>query len=231
MLKSRIFWGVAMILLAVALILGVAGFNFWLPEGIATWQLILAALCLLWLVHACVYKHFSQIFFPLAFIALIFESEIAVAVGVESGDLAPTWLFVVIAALLTVGTQLLFSRGVIVMHDADGNEIKINRGRVAGSSVLYIDCAEMFNEKIENNLGSCSVYFSNKEQFVNGSVLNIENNLGSLVIHVPDEWVVTTAVENNLGSIKAAADPEITGDKVLRITGENNLGSIVIKRV
>ena len=46
-MKSRIFWGVTMIVLAVALILGVAGFNFWLPEGIATWQLILAALCIL----------------------------------------------------------------------------------------------------------------------------------------------------------------------------------------
>ncbi len=230
-MKSRIFWGVTMIVLAVALILGVAGFNFWLPEGIATWQLILAALCLLWLVHACVYKHFSQIFFPLAFIALIFESEIAVAVGVESGDLAPTWLFVVIAALLTVGTQLLFSRGVIVLHDADGNEVKVNKGRVTGSSVLYIDCGEQFNERIENNLGSCSVYFSNKEQFVSGSILAVENNLGSLVLHVPDEWVVTTTIENNLGSIKADGDAERTGEKVLRITGENNLGSIVIKRV
>ena len=230
-MKSRIFWGVTMIVLAVALILSALGFNFWLPEGIATWQLILAALCLLWLVHACVYKHFSQIFFPLAFIALIFESEIAVAVGVESGDLAPTWLFVVIAALLTVGTQLLFSRGVIVMHDTDGNEVKVNKGRVTGSSVLYIDCGEQFNERIENNLGSCSVYFSNKEQFVSGSILAVENNLGSLVLHVPDEWVVTTTIENNLGSIKADGDAERTGEKVLRITGENNIGSIVIKRV
>lgn len=230
-MKSRIFWGVTMIVLAVALILGVAGFNFWLPEGIATWQLILAALCLLWLVHACVYKHFSQIFFPLAFIALLFESEIAVAVGVESGDLAPTWLFVVIAALLTVGTQLLFSRGVIVLHDADGASTRVNKGRVTGSSVLYIDCGEQFNERIENNLGSCSVYFSNKEQFVSGSILAVENNLGSLVLHVPDEWVVTTTIENNLGSIKADGDAERTGEKVLRITGENNLGSIVIKRV
>jgi hypothetical protein len=220
-----------MIVLAVALILSALGFNFWLPEGIATWQLILAALCLLWLVHACVYKHFSQIFFPLAFIALIFESEIAVAVGVESGDLAPTWLFILIAVLLTVGSQLLFSHGVVVMHDTDGNEVKVNKGRVTGSSVLYIDCGEQFNERIENNLGSCSVYFSNKEQFVSGSILAVENNLGSLVLHVPDEWVVTTTIENNLGSIKADGDAERTGDKVLRITGENNLGSIVIKRV
>jgi hypothetical protein len=220
-----------MIVLAVALILSALGFNFWLPEGIATWQLILTALCLLWIIHACVYKHFSQIFFPLAFIALIFESEIAVAVGVESGDLAPTWLFILIAVLLTVGSQLLFSHGVVVMHDTDGNEVKVNKGRVTGSSVLYIDCGEQFNERIENNLGSCSVYFSNKEQFVSGSILAVENNLGSLVLHVPDEWVVTTTIENNLGSIKADGDAEKTGEKVLRITGENNLGSIVIKRV
>lgn len=231
MLKSRIFWGIAMILLAVALILGVLGFNFWLPEGIATWQLILAALCLLWIVHSCVYKYFSQIFFPLAFIAIIFESEIAGAMNIESGELAPTWLFMVVAALLTVGFQLLFSHGTVVMHDANGNEVKVNKGRVAGSSVLYIDCGEQFNERIENNLASCSVYFSNKELFVNGSTVVVENNLGSLVLHVPDEWVVTTAIENNLGSIKADADSEKTGDKVLRITGENNLGSIVINRV
>ena len=230
-MKSRIFWGVTMIVLAVALILSALGFNFWLPEGIATWQLILTALCLLWIVHSCVYKHFSQLFFPSIFVVMIFESEIAGALNIASGDLAPTWLFVVIAALLTVGTQLLFSRGVIVMHDTDGNEVKVNKGRVTGSSVLYIDCGEQFNERIENNLGSCSVYFSNKEQFVSGSILAVENNLGSLVLHVPDEWVVTTTIENNLGSIKADGDAERTGEKVLRITGENNIGSIVIKRV
>jgi predicted membrane protein len=230
-MKSRIFWGVTMIVLAVALILSALGFNFWLPEGIATWQLILTALCLLWIVHSCVYKHFSQLFFPSIFVVMIFESEIAGALNIASGDLAPTWLFILIAVLLTVGSQLLFSHGVVVMHDTDGNEVKVNKGRVTGSSVLYIDCGEQFNERIENNLGSCSVYFSNKEQFVSGSILAVENNLGSLVLHVPDEWVVTTTIENNLGSIKADGDAERTGEKVLRITGENNLGSIVIKRV
>lgn len=231
MLKSRIFWGVAMILLAVALILSALGFNFWLPDGIATWQLILSALCLLWIIHSLVYKHFTQLFFPAIFIVMIFESEIATALNIASGDLAPTWLFILIAVLLTVGSQLLFSHGVTVTHDADGASTRVNKGRVTGSSVLYIDCGEQFNERIENNLGACSVYFSNKEQFVSGSILAVENNLGSLVLHVPDEWVVTTTIENNLGSIKADGDAERTGEKVLRITGENNIGSIVIKRV
>ena len=54
--------------------------------------------------------------------------------------------------------------------------------------------------------------------------------MGALIINVPSDWCVSVSTENNLGSIKTDADLERGGSKLLYIVGENNLGSVVIKK-
>jgi predicted membrane protein len=159
---------------------------------------------------------------------MIFESEISLALNVESGDLAPWWVFVAVAILLSWGLKLLFPgrsrqwKKYIKSH--------VHKSSLSGPAVHYFDCTEPFEEYIENNLGTCTIYFTNTELYVGGSTLRIENNLGALIINVPSDWCVSVSTENNLGSIKTDADLEREGNKLLFIVGENNLGSVVIKK-
>ena len=95
-MKSRIFWGIVLILLAAALILNICGIEFGLPDGIENRQLILGALCLFWIIRCFIDKKFNHLFFPVAFIVMIFEQEIALALHIASGDLAPWWMLLLI---------------------------------------------------------------------------------------------------------------------------------------
>lgn len=226
-MKSRIFWGIVLILLAAALILNICGIEFGLPDGIENRQLILGALCLFWIIRCFIDKKFNHLFFPVAFIVMIFEQEIALALHIASGDLAPWWMLFLIAMLLSGGCSLLFSGGKTkIITDADGTTVRC--GKKSGSSVTYIDCSEKFSERIENNLGSCVIYFSNEQSFVDGSELILENNLGSVVVHVPAGVSVKSSLDNTLGSVKVDAGLERAGDRTLFVRGENNLGSVVI---
>ena len=232
-MKTRIFWGILMIALAVALILSALGIGFGLPEDISIGEIILGLFCLSWAVSLCTRRRFTDLPIPLVCIVMIFESEIATTLGIESGDLAPWWLFVLVAILLTWGLRLLFSGrshrrcrfGVNVSENGNHKESSFS-----GSAVHYFDCSEHFEGSVENNMGACSVYFTNQELYTGGSTLRVENNLGSLTVHVPGDWCVTTSIDNSLGSIKVDADLEGAGSKVLTLVGENNLGSIVIKK-
>ena len=228
-MKSRIFWGIVLILLAAALILNICGIEFGLPDGIENRQLILGALCLFWIIRCFIDKKFNHLFFPVAFIVMIFEQEIALALHIASGDLAPWWMLFLIAMLLSGGCSLLFSRSkdkVVI----NGDGVRIHHGKRVGTSMTYIDCSEKFSEHVENNLGSCVIRFSNAELFVDGSELILENNLGSIVVHVPEGVRVKSDLDNTLGSVKLAEELGTVGDKTLYVHGDNNLGSIVIRR-
>lgn len=227
----RIFWGVLMIALAVVLILSAVGVGFGLPAGISAGEIILGLLCLSWAVRLCTGRRFTELPLPLIGMVMIFESEIATALNVESGDLAPWWLFVLVAILLSWGLKLLFprKRRRWFRMNANGNSLH-KESTFSGSAVHYFDCSEHFEGSVENNMGSSSVYFTNQELYAGGSTLRVENNLGSLIVHVPGDWCVTTSIDNSLGAIKIDADLEGTGSKLLTIVGENNLGSIVIKK-
>ena len=50
-MKSRIFWGIMMLLLAGGLILSALGVGFPLPADISVGQIVLGLLCLLWAVR------------------------------------------------------------------------------------------------------------------------------------------------------------------------------------
>ena len=59
----------------------------------------------------------------------------------------------------------------------------------------------------------------------------MENNLGSLTLHVPEDWLVAAAIDNSLGSTNVPPSPLANPEKNLVLRGENNLGSITVKYV
>ena len=105
-------------------------------------------------------------------------------------------------------------------------------GKIGGNTTKYIDCSCFENESVENDMGACAVHFTNTEAYRGGGVLAVDNNLGSMVIHVPARWRLVTDVDNTLGSVAEAKSEGVAPDApLLTIHGENNLGSLQIKRV
>ena len=116
------------------------------------------------------------------------------------------------------------------MHCHSGNCRSIHTETVGnyaenslGKAAIYIESEKFSPDHVENNLGCCDVYFENPEAYIGGKTLYIENNLGSVNLHVPKAWCVKVLSENHLGGIHA---PEKESGLLLYINGENNLGAI-----
>ena len=236
----KLFWGLGFILLAVILVLDALGvFAPFLSifGEISIWAIMGGLLLLCFAISQLVSGNIGNFFVPLALIFMIFEKNVAhlLNVGDENGNIINNWLLLLVAGLLGIGFSILLS-GVKrrkryekcgqewhISKDGDGIKIKSN----IGSSVKYIDCDGFKYEEVENNLGSCTVFFENEDKYEGGGVLSIDNNLGSVVITAPEGWNVISKIDNNLGSL-TIPKPNTNGP-VLTVMGDNNLGSVVIK--
>ena len=119
-MKSKILWAVSLILLAVIIVLNTVGINFGL--NIALWKIALAFLVLVFIVERCIEGAFGYLFIPLVIIFLVLEKDIALACGIESGDIGPNWLFIVSAVLITIGIEMLLpsDRSIVNINGKTG---------------------------------------------------------------------------------------------------------------
>ncbi len=229
----KLFWGLGFILVAVALVLDALGVLAPIASAVGDVSIlaIIAGLFLLCyaVVQLCIGK-VGEVFVPLALIFMLFETNIAhiFGIGDDSGNIINNWLLLLCAVMLWIGFGILFS-GI----GRKGKRLFINRGAnrsgSLGSSVRYIDCDGFKYEEIENDLGTCTVFFENTDKYEGGAVLDIDNDLGSVIINVPENWHVIVKIDNSLGSIQVPKT-NATGPSLI-LTGDNDLGSVVIKTV
>ena len=236
----KLFWGLGFILVAVVLVIDALG--IFAPfvgvfGEISIWAIMGGLLLLCFAISQLVSGNIGNFFVPLALIFMIFEKNVAhlLNVGDENGNIINNWLLLLVAVLLGIGFSILLS-GVKrrKRYEKFGHEWHFNydrdsirsRGNI-GSTVKYIDCDGFKYEEVENNLGSCTVFFENEDKYEGGGVLSIDNNLGSIVVTVPESWNVISKIDNNLGSL-TIPKPNTNGP-VLTVMGDNNLGSVVIK--
>ena len=233
---SKIFWGFLLILAAALLIcdgLGLlTGFNETFG-GVSAWMVVLGVLMLAWFFSELFKGHFSKIFFPLAFLFMIFEPNIAYVCALEEEDILNNWLVFGCAVLLAAGVKLLFGGRSCKFHwtyKKNFDHEDTVSFRDVGSSTRYIDCTDFGTASIENNFGVYTVHFENPEAYTSGGHLRVENNLGRMIIYVPASWRLIVDIESNLGSTVWPSNREEDGP-TLKITGENNLGSIEVKKI
>lgn len=221
MKRTRILWGLGFIAVSILLILNAVGVTLELPENFPIWKIVLAAIFTLWALSSLIKLKIPSIFFPLTFVVMLFENEIAELLGIEDGNIASVWGFLLIALLLTIGSALLIPKRLI-KKKFSGHHCKLSKG----NNIYYIDCSRPVDESIENNLGACDIFFANPELYDGNGVLRIENNLGSTTIHVPSDWNVISKMENNLGSVEIPRKENELCTKGIVLAGENNLGKI-----
>ena len=237
---SALFWSMLFIGVAVALLLDALHLTAVLqPLGLSAWRILLGAIFLWWMIWGIIKVSPFAIIFPLAGEVLLFDRTILMALGSNRQHVASLWQMLLIALLLSIGFSILKHALRPDHHGfthADGERIaefvtSKTKGKVPGNSTLYFDCTEPLHGNVENNLGATNVFFSNVEQYSGGGTLFVENNLGSLTLHVPEDWLISAAIDNSLGSVTVPPSPLANSQKNLILKGENNLGSITVKYV
>ncbi len=225
-----VFWGVILILSAVLIILDALGTGLGFLTGVPAIRIVLGVICAAWAVSELVKLKISHIFFPLAFVFMLFESKIAELIGSKNPDLISNWLLLLCALLLTIGTSIIFKRKPKYDFSANAEFSSPKKSGFFGNNTQYFDAGDFEKAYVENNMGKTEVLFSNIENYLGKGTLTVENNMGKIVVNVPREWNVYCNIENNMGVVHT---PDIINadGKVLNIDGENNMGDVEIKYV
>ena len=223
---SALYWGVAFIAVALLLIFNAVGVKAGVLDigGLPVLRIVLGVLLLSCVVWSLCKGKVAQIFFPLAFIALLFEKEIARLFGAQDENLYSVWLVLGVAALLTAGVALLFPSRTVTEPEAEKD--KLGKTNFA-SAVKYIDCTDFGAKSVGNNLGNMEIYFENTEKYSGGGELYIGSNLGLCVVHLPESWNAELTVEHNLGGSSVPKDRD-NAPYTVKITVKSNLGNIKI---
>ena len=232
---GKIVWGLMFILMAVLIVLDAFGVISPLVSAvgeISVFVLIGVAVLLVITISLCIKGKVSGIFFPLAFIFMLIEGNIAVWCGFESTNIIHNGLVLLIALLLTIGFGMLSPRkrkkgGVFFEYNGGKHKKGENcAGGSIGSHVVYVDCERFYPDTICNNMGECTVHFENVEIYDGDRILRVDNNLGAMTINVPSEWRVLTSIDNSLGNVDVPVNAADSDAPVLYVEGENNLGAI-----
>ena len=234
MKTGKIFWGVALILLAVLLVLD--AFHVFAPleavlGNISLWRLVLG-ICLLFVVVKFLCRaRFAAIFVPLALIFMLFEENISVLCGAVTPNLVNNWTLLLVAILLSAGVHVLTSafrkrRKTNAIIDAAFSEGGHKAGGSLGRHTVYIDSESLAPNFVESSFGACEIHFQNVENYHGGGTLRVELDFGRMEIFVPRAWKVMLCVEQSFSSVDQREPP--ADGLTLKIIGEVNFSSLCI---
>ncbi len=229
MKNKNIFWGLALIFLAILLILDI--FHVFDPltavmGRVSVWTILAGILLISFIVSCLIKGKISRIFIPSAFLLILFEKNLSILCDALTPELFNNWLILLVAVLFTVGFHILLSP--LKKRSTAVADVKKHAGGSFGHSTVYIDSETMLPNHIENKLGSCVVYFENIGAFTGSGSIRIENNLGSIQLYVPRTWHIRNEIENVLGGIIVPEREAHENAPTLVLCGKNNLGSVEI---
>ena len=217
------FWGIVLVLAAVVLILDGVGVDF--GFGITPWKIILGVRIASWLVYEIVRLKFTDIFFPLAFLFIVFKEPLAKAIGYTGDNLISNWIVLLAALLLTIGFKAIFKPKHIVSINGKEYEVSGDHGGKIGRQTLYFDASNLDGAVVKENLGNVEVFITNREAYEGGGVITVNNNLGKITVHVPENWNVVTQASENLGNVNIP-QRDVDGEKTITLVITENLGNI-----
>ncbi len=228
---SKIFWGLALILLAAGLLL-----MAFAPElGIVKlpfWKLVLGLLIVYWILDNVLYgKTLGErldVFLPLALLFVIFKKEIFDLTGGDA-DKVKSWLVIVAGVVLTVAVHVLFDQVKTVKKENTQAVSEQKSSRFSDSNCVF-DAADTRMHRVSNRFGEMRVTFKNTDvvNVTSDVLLDVDNSCGQITVTVPAEWEVVSCVDNSLGSVEIRQN-RVQGARRLVVSGKNRFGEVEIK--
>ena len=200
MKKERILWGVLFIIGAICLLFSHTDFMKGLQINI--WNILWTIILVVILIKNLVRLNFFGIFFPLAFLCIIYDEPLGI-IGI-----AP-WTFFGAAILLSIGCNMLFPKKwkESCCHGHWNSE---------GSG------------RFECNFGAMKIYFTNTIMQGEQATIHVENNFGGTELYIPKNWIVVNQIHSAFGGVDEKGCHQPDGVHTLYIEGECNFGGIDI---
>lgn len=235
---KRIFWGVLLLVAALALVLSKLGYLGNVMDAVSVWDIILTIFFLVTLIEGITKGRIGEILFSVAFLINIHDELL----GLEA--ITP-WTTLGAALLGTIGLKMLFPKagskhkGKIIVngvtHDKgiceesrSGNTIEYEN--VFSSAVKYV-AGEFGKVEVENAFGSMQIYFSDAQPIDGFANVDVESAFGSVTLYIPADWKVVTKTEHVFGSATEKGQCNPDGEIVLYVNAEAVFGNFQIKYI
>ena len=214
------FWGILLLLTAAALIVYGAGIGpeiFGMPLYKFIFSIILAAWIIAKLIFSDTLRERFKLFFPLALLFMLLETEIAAWAKLPDENIINNW-FVLLAAIVADSA----------FNFLIPDRTKKEHSNRFSNAVHYIDVSKTVKSNVYNRMGNTEVYYQNTE-LADPSVeleLTLSNKMGNTSVYVPSDWVIVDKISNHMGNveIREGAGEGIT----LVLRGENKMGNIEV---
>lgn len=239
---KNIFWGLALILIAVLIVLTqieviniFAGFSFW--------NILLLALLAIILVDGIIKLDFFMIFVPLAFAYNIVQG---VGLLPDTLPVINIWSLLLIALLLSIGCSMIFGgmrkkgfrisvnnrsgkNGKSTSYSQSGEDGIVNIDSNFGNVTRYLDVPDFRELNADNNFGQLNVYLSNVTLASAQCKINLDNNFGSINLYVPKEWQIELNPDSSFGHVEFHKTTDApAGAPIAYINADSSFGSIEI---
>lgn len=210
MKTNRIFWGLFFILGAVFLIASKLGF---LAE-FNIFSLVLTVLFVAIIIKSIISRSFSGVFFPTAFILMIYDKPL----GIE--NLTP-WTVLAAALFLSIGCYMLFGKkrkkaakikhheDHYEGHDENFDEIideedgeNVSYTVKWGSGIKYVNSSALKKVSLKCDFGAMKVYLDNAKLQGGTAEVNLDLAFGGIELYVPKEWYVENQAEVTFAGIE-----------------------------
>lgn len=236
--KKNIFWGLLLLVGAVALLVNKLGDLDFILGGLGVWQILLTVFLVSCLVSGIVKRSFGQVLFSVAFLVIVNDEVLHL-------QAITPWPVLGAALLGTVGLRLLFpkvKRGCGVRVNVNGRELesplveeyrdgeKVSYENCFGEAVKYIS-GEIGRVKMENSFGSLQVYFTDALLKEGSARVFLENSFGSMVLYVPADWRVQVSVNSAFGGVEERGCCNLEGENALYVEGEVSFGRLLIQYI
>ena len=231
--SDKIFWGVLLLITAVALIFYGMGYGTEL-FGLPIYKLLLAIVLITKILSKLIRLDTTRLFFCIGLLFMLLETEISGWMGLADENIISNWIVLVAAIIADIAIGMIFPKSKKDgMHfkrkDGDihiGNGGGFDSSETFENATHYIDASKHTYSCFKNKMGNIHIYYQNTDLVEPGSEFHLElyNKMANMIIHVPHDWNVTNNIETKMGNTDIRSN---FGNKVkLTLTGENKMGNI-----
>lgn len=231
---QKVFVGILLLIAAAALIFYGMGYGASI-FGMPIYKLLISVTLVAWTVAKIAFSNSLRerfkIFFPLAFLFMVLETEISHWAGLPDENIVNNWLVLLSATLATIAINFIVPKSnrknhLFTLRKSDrlynGFE-SVDSNRLS-SNTVFIDAEQIKKSYVKNLLGETMVYYQNTDNLTceDELILDISNCMGETDIHVPADWVVTSKIRGSMGEVNVRSN---SGNGArLTVTGSNTMG-------
>lgn len=236
------FWGVLLILAAIALVISRLGLKYSVPLGF--WQVVGTLFFGAGLIEGLSKKKIGTSVFSIAFLLIIYQDQLSLrSVG--------SWTILGAALLITIGLNMIFkqhfqfwyenvSSGKNYIINGDDGKEEFTENEVGStikvSSFLnttsrYIQSQNLRRIDVKANLSDVNLYLDNAMLQDGHATIKVDVSLGDVNIYVPRSWDVNDSVDAFLADVKFVGMPSGEGTQNLKVEGSVRLGDVKVHYV